>query len=172
MFESQGIKVVLFDKVIDTQFASFVEQYMENVKFLRVDADLADALKGDGVTSESETLKAIFAEVLPEKTEVKFDALKDESIPAILNVTEESRRMEEMMRFYQMGDGASFPTESTLILNTASPLVQKLETEQDSEKAKQIASYLYKISLLSQKKFSADEMQSFMKDSFEILMKL
>ena len=80
--------------------------------------------------------------------------------------------MEEMMRLYGMGDGASFPTESTLILNTASPLVQKLENETDDEKAKQIASYLYKISLLSQKKFSAEEMQSFMKDSFEILMKL
>jgi len=172
MFEAQGIKVVLFDKAIDTQFATFIEQYMENVKFLRVDADLADALKGDGVTSQSETLKALFADVVGEKTEIKFDALKDESIPAILNVTEESRRMEEMMRLYGMGDGASFPTESTLILNTASPLVQKLESETDDEKAKQIASYLYKISLLSQKKFSAEEMQSFMKDSFEILMKL
>ncbi len=172
MFEAQGIKVALFDKAIDTQFATFVEQYMENVKFLRVDADLAEALKGDGVTSESETLKALFTEIVPEKTEIKFDALKDENVPAILNVTEESRRMEEMMRLYGMGDGASFPTESTLILNTASPLVQKLENETDEEKAKQIASYLYKISLLSQKKFSADEMQSFMKDSFEILMKL
>ncbi len=172
MFEAQGIKVVLFDKAIDTQFATFIEQYMENVKFLRVDADLADALKGDGVTSQSETLKALFADVVGEKTEIKFDALKDESIPAILNVTEESRRMEEMMRLYGMGDAASFPTESTLILNTASPLVQKLESETDDEKAKQIASYLYKISLLSQKKFSAEEMQSFMKDSFEILMRL
>lgn len=172
MFEAQGIKVVLFDKAIDTQFATFVEQYMENVKFLRVDADVAEALKGDGVTSESETLKALFSEIVPEKTEIKFDALKDASVPAILNVTEDSRRMEEMMRLYGMGDGAGFPTESTLILNTASPLVQKLENETDEEKAKQIASYLYKISLLSQKKFSADEMQSFMKDSFEILMKL
>ncbi len=172
MFEAEGIKVALFDKAIDTQFATFIEQYMENVKFLRVDADLAEALKGDGVTSESETLKALFTEIVPEKTEIKFDALKDENVPAILNVTEESRRMEEMMRLYGMGNGASFPTESTLILNTASPLVQKLENEADEEKAKQIASYLYKISLLSQKKFSADEMQSFMKDSFEILMKL
>ena len=172
MFEAEGIKVALFDKAIDTQFATFIEQYMENVKFLRVDADIADALKGDGVTSQSETLKALFSGVVGEKTEIKFDALKDESVPAILNVTEESRRMEEMMRLYGMGDSASFPTESTLILNTASPLVQKLENETDDEKAKQIASYLYKISLLSQKKFSADEMQSFMKDSFEILMKL
>ena len=82
--------------------------------------------------------------------------------------------MEEMMRFYSMSGEASFPTQSTLILNTASPLISKLEDAAvtEPEKAKEIASYIYKVSLLSQKKFTADEMQSFMKDSFEILMKL
>ena len=82
--------------------------------------------------------------------------------------------MEEMMRFYNMQNGMSFPTESTLVLNTASPLISKLESAaaEDPDKAKKIASYIYKISLLSQKKFSAEEMQAFMKDSFDILMKL
>ena len=82
--------------------------------------------------------------------------------------------MEELMRFYSMGDMGAFPTESTLVLNTASPLITKLcgMAESDSDKAREMASYVYKLSLLSQKKFSADEMQSFMKDSFELLMKL
>ena len=174
MFEAQGIQVALLDKPIDTQFASLLEQYMENVKFLRVDADLAVALKGDGQISESESLKQLFSETLGEKVTVKFDALKDSSVPAILNVSEQSRRMEEMMRLYNMSNEVSFPTESTLILNTASPLTQKLEalSTDDPEKAKEMASYIYKISLLSQKKFSADEMQAFMKDSFDLLMKL
>ena len=174
MFEAEGIKVALFDKPIDTQFASMLEQYMENVKFLRVDADVADALKGDGSVSESESLKAVFTDVVKEGTELKFDALKDASVPAILNVSEQSRRMEEMMRFYNMGEEASFPTQSTLILNTASPLIGKMEelAETDAEKAKEMASYIYKVSLLSQKKFSAEEMQSFMKDSIDLLMKL
>jgi molecular chaperone HtpG len=112
--------------------------------------------------------------VLGENVTLKFDVLKDDSIPAILNVSEQSRRMEEMMRLYGMGDASSFPTESTLILNTASPLLQKLESiaVAEPQKAKEMASYIYKISLLSQKKFSADEMQSFMKDSYELLMKL
>ncbi len=174
MFEAEGMKVALFDKPIDTQFASLLEQYMEGVKFLRVDAELADALKGDGAITEHEGLKALFAEVAGEGTEIKFDALKDTSVPAILNVSEQSRRMEEMMRFYSMGEGASFPTESTLILNTASPLMEKLSmtADTDPDKAKSMASYLYKLSLLSQKKFSAEEMQTFMKDSFELLMNL
>ena len=174
MFESEGIKVALFDKPIDTQFASMLEQYMENVKFLRVDADLADALKGDGEISENEELKKIFSEVAGDNVTVKFDRLKDGSVPAILNVSEESRRMEEMMRFYNMQNGMSFPTESTLILNTASPLISKLEeaAADSPEKAKAMASYIYKVSLLSQKKFSAEEMQSFMSDSFDILMQL
>ncbi|MBE6546768.1 MAG: molecular chaperone HtpG [Ruminococcaceae bacterium] len=173
MFEAQGIKVALFDRPIDTQFATLMEQYREGVKFLRVDADVADALKGDGEISESEELKRVFGEVLGEKVTLKFDALKDESVPAILNVTEESRRMEEMMRFYNMGEGG-FPTESTLILNTTSPLIEKLEqtAKEDEERAKEMASYLYKLSMLSQKKFSAEEMQGFMKDSFALLMKL
>lgn len=173
LFEAQGIQVALFDKPIDTQFASLLEQYRENVKFLRVDADVADALKGDGTIAENEALKQIFSEVAGEKVKVTFDALKDDSVPAILNVSEQSRRMEDMMRLYNMGEN-TFPTESTLILNTASPLYKKLEEVSASspEKAKEMASYLYKISLLSQKKFSAEEMRAFMKDSFDLLMQL
>ncbi len=174
MFEAEGIKVALFDKPIDTQFASLLEQYMDGVKFMRVDAELADVLKGDGELTESEALKALFSEIVEEGTSIRFDALKDPSVPTMLNVSEQSRRMEEMMRMYGMNDTSAFPVESTLILNTASPLLQKLEglTESDPEKAKALASYLYQLSLLSQKKLSAEQMQAFMKDSFELLMKL
>ena len=172
MFESEGIKVALFERPIDTQFATMLEQYMENVKFLRVDAEIGDILKGDGEVGENEELKKIFADILGERTTLKFDALKDTSIPAVLNVSEQSRRMEEMMRLYNMG--GDFPVESTLVLNTSSPLTEKMcdLATSDSEKAKEMASYVYKLSLLSQKKFSAEEMQSFMQDSFNILMKL
>ena len=78
------------------------------------------------------------------------------------------------MRFYNMNQDMSFPVESTLVLNLASPLIEKLEktAAEDPEKAKSIASYVYKVSMLSQKKFSAEEMQSFMNDSFDLLMKL
>ncbi len=174
MFEAEGIRVALFDKPIDTQFATMLEQYMDGVKFRRVDSDIADILKGDGEVSENEDIKNLFAEIVGEKVSIRFDALKDDSVPAVLNVSEEARRMEEMMRLYSMGADTPFPTESTLVLNTTSPLVQKLATtaQDDREKASAIASYVYKLSLLSQKKFSADEMQSFMKDSFDLLLRL
>ncbi|MBQ8849812.1 MAG: molecular chaperone HtpG [Clostridia bacterium] len=174
MLEAEGIKVALLERPIDTQFATMLEQYMTDVKFLRVDADVADAVKGDGEINESEQIKALFADVAGEGVTVKFDRFKDASVPALLNVSEESRRMEEMMRFYNMQNGASFPTESTLVINNASPLIEKLEqtSETEPEKAKRIASYIYKVSLLSQKKFSSEEMQEFMKDSFDLLMDL
>ena len=173
MLEAEGIKVALLERPIDVQFASLLEQYMSDVKFLRVDSDIAEALKGDGEIVENEEIKALFASVAGEGVTVKFDRFKDESVPALLNVSEESRRMEEMMRMYNMG-GMTFPTESTLVINNASPLVSKLEgmAQTDREGAEKIASYIYKVSLLSQKKFSAEEMQEFMKDSFELLMKL
>ena len=173
MFNAEGIEVALFEHPIDTQFATMAEQFMDGVKFVRVDADVADILKGDGEISEDEELKKIFSDVLSDKVTLKFEALKDESVPAILNVSEDSRRMEEMMRMYNMGD-ASGMTQSTFVLNTSSPLIKKLSAmaETDADKAKQTASYLYKLSLLSQKKFTAEEMQSFMKDSFDILSKL
>ena len=173
MFEAQGVRVCLFDRPIDTQFASMLEQYMEGVRFYRVDADVSDLLKADGEISENETLKNMLTEIVGEKVKLRFDRLKDESVPMILNVSEESRRMEEMMRFYNMSE-AGFPTESTLVLNTASPLTEKLCSlcEGEPEKAKSMASYLYKLALLSQKKFSAEELQSFMQDSFDLLMKL
>ncbi len=173
MFANEGIEVALFDHAIDTQFASIMEQYREGIKFVRVDAELSDILKGDGQTGESEALKSVFSEILPERVTLKFDVLKDESVPAILNVSEQSRRMEEMMRMYGMSDNEGM-SESTLVLNNSSPLIAKLssQAESDPEGARQTASYLYKLSLLSQKKFTADEMQSFMQDSFDLLMKL
>ena len=173
MFSNEGIDVALFETPIDVQFATTLEQYVEGIRFARVDADIADVIKGDGEIGESEELKAVFKDILPEKVTLRFDALKDGSVPAMLNVSEETRRMEEMMRSYGMDMGA-MGGESTLVLNTSSSLVQKLidMSVTDKEKAKLIASYIYKLSLLSQKKFSAEEMQSFMNDSFDILMKL
>ena len=172
MFESEGIKVVVFDRPIDVQFASVAEQYMENVKFCRVDSDIADQLKSEGDSEELEALKSLYGEILGENASVEFSSLKDEGVPAILTVSEESRRMEEMMRMYNAG--SSYPIDYKLTLNTASALVKKLENMCLSykDKAKRIASYIYKLALLSQKKFSAEEMQEFMRDGVELLLEL
>jgi len=127
MFNAEGINVALFDRLIESQFATMLEQYMEGVKFVRVDAEIADSLKGDGEVSENEELKSLFIKASAnEKLTVKFDALKDTSVPALLNISEEARRMEEMMKHYGIADPSAFSPDTTLVLNTASPLIAKL----------------------------------------------
>jgi len=172
MYETQGIKVALFERNIDTQFATMMEQYMDGVKFMRIDSDIADTLRSDENPTDLDNVKKAFEDILDEKTSLRFESLKDVSIPVMLNVSEESRRMEELMRMYGMD---SMPTgESTLIINTSSPLIQKLDgiAQNDSKKAKDISVYLYKLALLSQKKFTADEMQDFMRSAVDVMMML
>ena len=175
MFTAEGINVALFDRPIEAQFCTMLEQYMNGVKFVRVDAEVADRLKGESEVTDNEELRALFVKVSGnDNLTVKFDSLKEASIPALLNVSEESRRMEEMMRFYGMAEGAGLPVQTVMVINTSSPLIDKLSAALTDapETAETIASYIYKVSLLSQKKFSAEEMKSFLSDSFDILMKI
>ena len=181
MYAAAGIDVVEFDNMLDTQFASVVEMNMsdDKVKFVRVDADVASVLKGEGEAAENEALRALFQKVSDnDKLTVKFETLKDADTPVILNVSEESRRMEDMMKMYRMsggeGDMPAFPVEATLIVNTASPLVARITEMQDgdSARAESFAAYLYRLAVLSQRRFNAEEMQSFLKDSYRILSEL
>lgn len=172
MFEEQGLKIAVFDKSLDTQFLSQIETYDTDVKYLRIDADVAGALKGDDTSAEDASLKALFVKVSGnEKLKVEFAALKDAGVPLLLTVSEESRRMEEMMKFYAMsgmGTMGAFPTESTLTVNTASPLIAKLGTMEDDKREK-AASYLYRLALLSQRKLTAEELKQFLSDGYAIL---
>ena len=180
LFEAEGIKVAVLDKLIDTQFVQMYESYAgENtVKFQRIDSDV-NALTADGDVTESEALTALYREVSGnDKLEVKFVPLKDESVPAMLTVSEQSRRMEEMMKMYAMqgGMGAmpSYPVDYTLTVNTASPLTGKLTDlcEADPDKAKLIASQVYRLCLLSQRKLTAEELTDFLAAGFDLLGKL
>lgn len=172
MFEAKGIKVALFERAIDVQFASFAESYDGNVKFLRVDSNVNDALGSNESVTENESLKNVFAAIADERVEVELGSMDDESVPALLSVDEEIRRMEEMMRTY--GIAQPTPPDKKLIINTSSPLIKKIDAlcESDPEAASELADYVYKLALLSQKKFSAEEMQEFMQSSYKLLMKL
>ncbi len=175
LFASQGISVAVLEKTLDTQFISALESYRDDVKFKRIDADVAEAIKGDGEVSEQPELTELFRRVSgSEQMSVTYQPLKDASVPALLNVTEESSRMAEMMRMYAMSTGAApmdFPTEYSLVINTASPLYAKLLTlhAQDPEKAALIAGHIYSLSLLAQRKLTAEELQRFLSDSFSLL---
>lgn len=172
MFLKEGIDVLLLDRVIDTQFITSVEMNNENVKFARVDAETPDVLKDDGDKTEIPALKDLFAKVAGEHTAVAFDRFRDAATPAILNVSEESRRMQDMMKIYKMEGMGNFPIESTLTLNTASPLVQKLTglcEAGNTDLSETIAKQIVALATMSQRPFTADELQAFLTDSYSIL---
>lgn len=173
MFAAEGLQISVFEKPLDTQFLSMIESYGEGVKYVRIDADVAGALKSDAAVAEDKTLADLFIKVSGnEKLKVNFSALKDESVPVLLTISEESRRMEEMMKMYSMsgmnmGMGA-FPTEATLTVNTASPLIAKLGV-MEGEKQEKTAAYLYGLALLSQRKLTADELKKLLADGYALL---
>ena len=174
MFKAQQIEVVLLDKVIDTQFINIIEND-KNVKFVRIDAEIETALKGDGEKFESKELEELFRKISgQEKLTVKFENLKDEHVPAILNISEQSRRMEDMMRMYRMSGGDmndTFPTNATLILNSNSSLIKRLGdiVTEDAENAEKTAKQIYTLALIAQRQLTAEELQNFLYDSFSML---
>ncbi len=172
MFESEGIQVAVLEQKLDLQFISTSEYYNNEVKFARIDADVAGALKSDGAAVEDQALTELFRRVSDnDKLKVEFAALKDAGVPLLLTISEESRRMEEMMKMYaSMGAGQmpAMPTEATLTVNTASPLIEKLGGMEE-EKRDTAASYLYRLALLSQKKPSAEELQELLSVGYRVL---
>lgn len=178
MFRSQGISVVVLDEMIDNNFITVLEQNEKNIRFMRIDSS-ADALK-DADSSENTALKDLFVRVSKnDKLKVSFTALKDEKIPALLNIEEQSRRFAEMMKMYQTANKQplqQFPEEATLVLNTSNALIKRLEQECSSDKAsdtaEMMAKQIYTLALVGQRQLSAEELSEFLTNSFDILQKL
>ena len=177
LFTDEGVEVALFDLVMDSQFLAALEHYREGVKFVRVDAGVTDIIKESFPENESslpEEMIDLFRKTSGnEKLTVTKEALKNSEIPAILSVSEESRRFEDMMQLYALGGNTaeSFPLDYSLTLNSSSPLYSKLSASLESgdEKADIMASYIYKLAKLAYKKPSAEELKSFLADSYKLL---
>ena len=173
MYAEEGMDVILLDRLIDTNFITFMEHNNNEVKFTRVDAEVAGSVKDD--SAEPDGVADIFKDVIAEGTKISFEKLRSESIPAVLNVSEDSRRMEDMMRMYaQGGEMPKMPVDATLVVNTASPLIAGLseKTKSDPETAKILAKHIYSLCLLSQRKLTAEELTEFLSDSYKVLGKL
>ena len=173
MFSQENIRIAVFEKPLDAQFLSTLEMYDSTVKYLRIDANIASALKQEGDTATKEELVALFQKASGnDSLKVEFASLKDAGVPALITISEESRRMEEMLKLYAMNGMNfgmnSYPQEVTLTLNLASPLISKLENA-TGEKQEIMAAYLYGLAQLSQKKLSAEELQKFLSDSYTVL---
>ena len=172
MFEAEGIKVALVEGPLDFQFVSMLES--ENgVKFLRIDSDVADALKGEESDSFSdEALAEIFKKVSGvENLKVEYSALKDEGVPAILNIPEETRRMNDMMRYYmQNSEDMQMPLgEATLILNTKNSLIRTVASVEDTDKKTNGAKQIWSLALLAQRTLTAEELKAFLVQCYTTL---
>ena len=168
IYAREGITVVVMDRVLDGQFISFLES-REGVRFRRVDAEIGDELKGEGENKTDEQLAELFKEVSGDKDlKVEFVRLKDESVPALMKVSEETRRMNDMMKAYGM-DSAGLRDEMTLALNQSSPLIEKLAACEDGEKKKAAAAQIYGLALLCVRRLSEKELSDLLGNAFRAL---
>ncbi len=172
MFNAQNIAVAVYDRFFDVQFMHVVEQD-RNIKFTRIDADIASALKGEGEEYDNPALTALFKKVSgKDDLNVKYENLKDTKTPAIINISEESRRFADMMKAYNMENASTYSiTESSLIVNASCPLVRKIGEATEGEAAEDAVRYIYSLAVMSQRQLTAEEFGSFMKDSLELLEK-
>ena len=172
LLEAEGIESVLLDRIIDTQFITTVEMNSEGVKFVRVDSEIADALKDDGSIDAVPHVEDVFKKLVGEKTKIEFTSFKDKSTPAILSVSEDMRRFDDMMKLYSK-DAPDMELDSTLTVNTGSPLILKISDtyETDPDKAEMMAKQIVSLCKLSQRRLTPDELSSFLADSYNVLEK-
>ena len=177
MFKEAGKNAVILSHNIDTAFISHLEQRDQTIQFKRIDADLTEELKGEGTADEetAKTLTELFRKNLnKEKLEVKVENLKNESVSAMMMLSEESRRMQDMMKMYNMYgmDPGMFGGQETLVLNANHPLVKYLAENKESAHVAVICEQLYDLAMISHKQLSPDEMTKFVQRSNDILMLL
>ena len=182
MFKVQGQDAIILTHNIDSAFITYLEQKHQEVQFLRIDADVHDSLKDEVAEDEKEefqkttdSLVEIFRKELGnEKLDVKVEKLKDENVASMAVLSEENRRMQEMMKMYGMGgmDASMFGSQATLVLNAKHPLVQFLVANKDSKNVSIICKQLYDLAMLAHKPLSPEEMTAFVKRSNDIMMLL
>lgn len=186
MFKNAGKDAVILPERIDQPFISELEAKNQGVHFRRIDADLSEEFKAAVSEDEQKTLDEqqkdleteIRAAAKKDKLTVKLQKLTQSSIAAMLSISEESRRMNDMMKMYAMSGMpmGDMPVDETLILNTEHPLVQYLIEHRTDEAAKEtvdmISEQLYDLAKLQQSPLSADEMAKFISRSNEILLKM
>jgi len=175
MFKTQGLDAVILKHNIDAPFISHVEQAREDIHFRRIDADLTDDFKdADGEDTEkiSAKMKDIFVKALgKESLVVKVENLKNENVASMMTLSEEGRRMQDMMKSYGMDASMMGGGEAeTLILNANHQLVKYLDSARKSNKTDMVAKQLYDLALLSHKQLTQDEMTEFIDRSNQIMM--
>ena len=182
MFKAQGQDAIILTHNIDSAFVTYLEQKHQDVQFLRIDADVHSSLKDEVAEDEKESfqktadsLVEIFRKELNnDKLDVKVEKLKDDKVASMAVLSEQERRMAEMMRMYGMGgmDPSVFGSQATLVLNANHPLVKFLVEHKRSKNVPIICKQLYDLAMLAHKPLSPEEMTAFVQRSNEIMMLL
>ena len=179
MFRGEGKNAVILRHSIDNAFITHVERANEMVHFQRIDAELTDDFK-EAVSEEelkeaTDALTELFRKALNnENLQVRVEKLKNEEVSSMVTLSEESRRMQEMMRMYGMPgmDPTMFGGEETLVLNANNQLVQYVLTNKEGENTVMFCEQLYDLAMISHKQLSPDAMTKFIARSNQIMMLL
>ncbi len=182
MFKESGVDALILTHNIDQPFITQVEQQDQKIKFQRIDADITESFKEETkkkdkkiLQNNTEAMTTLFKKVLAkDKLEVKVEKFKNEKVSSVMTLSEESRRMQDMMRMYSMPgmDMNAFGGGETLVLNANNKLVQYILTNESSETTPLICEQLYDLALLSHKQLEPDAMTKFILRSNEIMMAL
>lgn len=179
MLREHGIEAMLAEHPIDAAYISHMEAEHEGIKFKRVDSNISDILKEehdeDLKEIEEKLLTCFKNQINDDQLKLKLENLKDEDVAGMIILSEESRRMQDMMKQYgAMGmDQSMFPSEETLVLNKKNALVSYAidHVEEESEAMKLVTAQLYDLAVLTHKQLTPDAMTKFVKRSNEILKK-
>ena len=182
MFKEQNMDAVILDHNIDTSFISQLEQRNEHYKFMRIDADVTESLKdetsAEDLKAETDTLTDVFKKALNnDKLTVKVEKLKNADIASVITLSEEGRRMQDMMKMYAMNgmggmDPNMFAADQTLTLNANNELVKYIFEHKDSDHVPMFCEQLYDLAMLSNQPLSVDAMAKFVQRSNQIMMLL
>ena len=179
MFKEQNINAVILNHNIDQAFISQLEQGDLKVSFKRIDAGLNDTMKDDAdeetLKKETEELSEIFKKALgKDKLEVKVEKLKNDSVSSMLTLSEETRRMQDMMKMYSAGGMGMdmFGDSETLVLNSSNKLVQYILNNKEAENVDMFCKQLYDLAVLANHPLKAEEMTEFVNRSNEIMLLL
>lgn len=179
LFREQGMDAVILDHNIDSSFITQLERRNDKYKFMRIDADvtntLAEETSGDELKNDTETLKEVFSKALNnDKLTIEVQKLKNADTPSIITLSEEGRRMQDMMKMYAMGgmDASMFGGDYTLTLNYNNALVQYILNNKDSEHVPMFCEQLYDLAMISNQPLAPEAMTKFMKRSNDIMLLL
>ncbi len=177
MFRKEGLDAVILKHNIDSPFITHLEQRDDTIKFQRIDADLTDSFKeesGEDLAGLTDTLKELMKAALKkDNLDVKVEKLKNDAVSSMITLSEESRRMQDMMKMYGMDASMFGNTPVTLVLNANHPLVKYIaDHKEDTENVPMICEQLYDLAMLAYTPLNPEEMTSFIERSNKIMLLL